>query len=104
MHLDTEELAMYAEAVIAEMGGVRPAARAYGIANSGNVTHARKGNDSPACRRAWKIPKHPPRHRLIINCPPATIARFHEQRGDATMGECLDKLMDRAEGIAPLEY
>ena len=103
MYLDTEELAMYAEAVIAELGGVRPAARAYGIANSGNVTHARNGNDSPACRRAWKIPKHPQRPRLIINASPALIARFHQLQGNMTTGQCLEKLVDKAEGVGRLE-
>ena len=93
---------MYAEAVIAELGGVRPAARAYGIANSGNVTHARNGDDSPACRRAWKIPKHPPRPRLIINCPYETISRFHHARGDMTTGEYLEVLLDAADGIGEL--
>jgi hypothetical protein len=95
---------MYAEAVIAEFDGVRPAAREYMEANinAGHITLARQGEDSRMLRRAWKIPKYPSRPRLIISCPPELSARFHAQRGDTPPAVHLADLMDLKDGIGEL--
>ena len=105
MYLDTEELAMYTEAVIAEFGGVRPAAREYMEADivAGHLTLARQGEDSRMLRRAWKIAKNEPYPRLIINgVSPATVTRFHNQRGDKPPAVHLVDLMDGFDGVGEL--
>jgi len=93
MHLDDEELAFYVEAVIAEFGGVRQAAREYMEAdiNAGHLTLARQGKGSRMIRRSWKIPEHPQRERLIISMSPA---RFNTQRGKVSRADWLVELMD----------
>ena len=104
MYLDTEELAIYAEALIAQLDGVRSVSRLIGPDNSGNITHARNGNDSPACRRSWKIPKHPQRNRAIINLSPAQLERWQTIVTDSgkPAGDCLVDLMDLGDGIGEI--
>ena len=59
-------------------GGDRAAARHWGITH-GPISRARHGGNSPTLRRLWKIPKHPPLDRLIINnCPPELKAIYDE--------------------------
>ena len=79
-------------------GSIRAAARANGITH-GMIASAIKGGNSPTLRRIWKIPKHEPRHRLIISCSQETIARFDAQRGERTRQEWLDVLIDIGDGI-----
>ena len=72
--------------------------------NYGLIWRVLHGGESPLLRRKFKIPKHPPRPRLIINCPPAAIARFHRARGDITTGAYLEVLLDAADGVGTVDY
>ena len=44
--------------------------------NPGVIHRAQHGGNSPTLRRLWKVPKHPQRSRIIINCSPELVARF----------------------------
>ena len=72
--------------------------------NPGVIYRAQHGGNSPTLRRLWKVPKHPPRPRLIINCSPATIARFHRARGDMTTGQFIETLLDVYDNMYELDY
>ena len=95
------ELAMRAEFEIEQHGGIYGLSKATGV-NPGVIWRVKNGGNSPTLRRLWKVPKHPPRPRLIINCPYETISRFHRARGDMTTGEYLEVLLDAADGIGEL--
>lgn len=48
-------------------GGVRAAARYWGITH-GPISKAIKGENSPALRKLWGIPKQPYRIKICIDC------------------------------------
>jgi hypothetical protein len=98
MNYDAEEVQMFAEAAIAQMGGVCAVADGYDV-NSGNITHARNGNDSAMMRRKWKLPKHEPRPRLCIDCPPELIEQFDAARDGRTRAELQRDLLDKWNGV-----
>ena len=95
---DTEELQLFTEAAISQLGGVCKVASAYGV-NSGNVTHARNGEESRIMRRVWKLPKRKPRPRLIVSCSEEMKQRYDTMRGELSRGEYLTELLDLAEGL-----
>jgi len=68
------------------------------------VARAAKGGNSPTLRRLWGIPKHPPRSRLIMNCPDELKERFDTLRTEMSRAEFLDALLDCWQGRAELPY
>ena len=70
----------------------------------GLVYRGLDGHESDTLRQQIGLRKWPKRSRLIINAPPATIARFHRLRGEMTTGKYLDVLLDGMEEIRELEY
>lgn len=86
-----------------EHGGIRPAARYWNITH-GMIATAINGGNSPTLRRLWGIPKHPPRHRLTIDCPPELKARFDQLRGEQSRADFMLDLLDCWQGQALLRY
>jgi len=69
------ELRRRAETEIKKHGNLNKLSVAIGE-NPGVIWRVLKGGNSPTLRRLWKVPKHPPRSRLIIETDAETIARF----------------------------
>ena len=103
LYVEQSEFLDYLDTVKKQYGSYRIAAKKLGI-NSAYFTFALQGKIYPRLLKALNVTIARPRSRLIINTTPATIARFHHQRGNATTGEHLEALMDKNEGIGKLDY
>ena len=96
------ELAQRAKYEAKRHKGIYGLSKAIGV-NPGVIYRVMNGGNSPTLRRIWKIPKHPPRHRLIISCAPEAIARFDNQRGELTRAEWLERVLDMVDGVGEME-
>ena len=93
------ELAQKAKLEADRHGGIYALSKAIEV-NPGVIHRVINGGNSPTLRRLWKIPKHPPRHRLIIDCEPELRTAFDAMRRDGeSRGACLERLMLLAQGI-----
>ena len=97
-----KELAQRANFEIERHGSINAVSMATGV-NPGVIWRVKNGGNSPTLRRLWKVTKHPPRSRLVIDCPPALRARFDAARGDSTRREYLEQLLDLDCGVAEME-